>query len=302
MASLPQKERVLMIQEKRGAIYGVLCLGVLCISTGAIFARIADAPPLAIAAYRVGIAGLLLLPAALFSRRQEFLFLQKKDWILGVVSGAFLALHFFTWISSLEKTSVATSVVLVNTSPIWAAMIAPLLGDRISRLTFAGILLSFSGASVIGWNDLQLGGGAFYGDILAILGALFLTGYLFGGRILRRKLSLLTYITICYCSAGVFLWTAVLLTGTRFTGFSAMTWLMFPAMAVIPQILGHSSYNWALKYLSAPMVAISLLGEPVGSTLLAMIFLGEALTFTTVAGALMIMAGIVLAARGEINN
>lgn len=286
----------------KGTIYGVLCSGVICISTGAIFARLADAPSLVIAAYRVGIAGILLLPFALWKTKEEISVLENKDWLIGIISGAFLALHFFTWISSLEKTSVAISVVLVNTNPIWVALISPFLGERLSRKTLAGILLSFSGACVIGLKDLLGGGGALYGDILAVSGALSLTGYLLAGRLLRRKLSLLAYITICYCSAGILLWVAVLLSGIPFTGFSGRTWLMFPAMAVIPQILGHSSYNWALKYISAPMVAVSLLGEPVGSTILALAFLGEAVPFNTFAGALLIMAGIVLAARGEQQN
>lgn len=280
-------------------IYTVLFFGVFGISTGAIFARLAVAPPLVIAAYRVGLAGLILLPFALVKKREEMASLTGKDWLLAVISGAFLAVHFYTWISSLELTSVAASVVLVNTIPIWAAMVSPFLGEKVMPLTIAGIALSFAGAVVIGWGDLASGLGAVWGDILATLGAVSLTGYLFAGRFLRRKLSLLAYVTICYGSAGVLLWIMVILTGTPFTGFSPMTWCMFPAMAIIPQILGHSSYNWALKYLSAPMVAVSLLGEPIGSSILAWIILSEIPTGLTLAGGVLILGGIVMAARGE---
>lgn len=283
-------------------IYPILLVGVICISTGAIFARLAEAPPLVIAAYRVGIASVFLLPFAFMKRRKEIGSLSLRDWGLLAASGVFLAMHFYFWISSLGFTSVAASVVLVNTNPLWAALAAPLIGDRLRPLTVVGILLSFSGALVIGWSDGVTGGMALKGDILAIAGAVMLTAYLFAGRMLRKKISLLTYVSLCYGVAGIILWIMVLVSGISFTGFSAFTWAMFPAMAIIPQILGHSSYNWALKYLSAPMVAVSLLGEPVGSTILALVFLGEKVPFNTVSGGLLIMAGIVLAARGERQN
>jgi drug/metabolite transporter (DMT)-like permease len=280
-------------------IYPVLFLGVICISTGAIFARLAEAPPLVIAAYRVGIASVILLPFAFMKRRKEIGSLAKRDWTLLAASGVFLAMHFYFWISSLEFTSVAASVVLVNTNPLWAALAAPLIGDRLRPLTIPGIFLSFLGASVIGWSDGIAGGLAIKGDILALAGAVMLTAYLFAGRMLRKKISLLTYVSLCYGVAAILLWIMVFATGTSCTGFSSFTWAMFPAMAIIPQILGHSSYNWALKYLSAPLVAVSLLGEPVGSSVLAWIFLNETPGPPVLAGGICVLAGIVLAARSE---
>lgn len=283
-------------------IYPILFLGVICISTGAIFARLAQAPPLVIAAYRVGIASAILLPFAFLKRRKEIVSLLRKDWGLLAASGAFLAMHFYFWISSLEFTSVAASVVLVNTNPLWAALAAPLIGDRLRPLSIVGIFLSFLGASVIGWSDGVTGGMALKGDILAIAGAVMLTAYLFAGRMLRKKISLLTYVSLCYGMAGMILWVMVFVTGISCTGFSSFTWAMFPAMAIIPQILGHSSYNWALKYLTAPLVAVSLLGEPVGSSVLAWMFLNETPGLAVLAGGICILAGIVLAARSEGQN
>lgn len=280
-------------------LYSVLSAGVLCVSTGSIFARIADASPLVISAYRVGLAGVLLLPFAVALSKDEFKRLHLNDWLLGSIAGFFLALHFYTWISSLELTTVAASVVLVTTNPVWVGILSWIMGERTNYLTVAGIGLSFCGAVIIGWGDFLSGSHSILGDILALAGALCMTSYIMLGRTLRRKVSLLPYVTICYCSAGLFLWIAVFFTGSEFTGFSASTWTVFPAMAIVPQILGHSSCNWALRYATAPMVAVSLLGEPVLSSVLAWVILDEYITLPTFAGAAVIMSGIFLASRGE---
>ena len=286
-------------RNRPGKIYTILVFGMVCISTGAVFARLAEAPPLTIAAYRLGIAGLILVPVAIFRSKEEMISLTIKDWALAIFAGILLAMHFYTWISSLTMTTVSASVVLVTTSPIWASIVAPLLGERVKGLTLAGILLSFGGAVFIGWGDIAVGGTAICGDMLALSGAVFMTAYLFAGRMLRRKVSLLVYTAICYGSAGIVLWILVFATGTSFTGFDTLTWTMFPAMALVPQILGHSSYNWALKYLSTPVVAVSLLGEPVGSSILAWLVLSEKPGVATIAGGILILGGILLAVRGE---
>jgi len=280
-------------------LYSILFTGILCVSTGSIFARIADASSLVIAAYRVGLAGFLLLPFALVFSRDEFRKLKISDWVLGFTAGAFLALHFYFWITSLEFTTVAASVVLVTTNPIWVGILSPLFGEKINLMTASGIIISFSGALIIGWNDLLSGGQALFGDLLALAGAICMTGYLLTGRFIRKKVSLLPYVTLCYGSAGLFLWIAVLFSGLPFRGFSISTWVTLPAMAIIPQIIGHTAYNWSLKYVSAPMVAVTLLGEPVFSPLMAWFFLEESLTLPVFAGALVIMTGIFFAARGE---
>lgn len=277
-----------------------LVSGVLAVSTGAILARLAEAPALVIAAYRVGLASVLLAPVAWWQTRHELRSLSRHDYLLAMLAGLCLALHFATWIASLDYTSVATSVVLVNTNPLWVGLLTPLVSqERISWLTRLGIVVSVAGGVIIGAGDLALGGQAWWGDGLALLGGLCAALYLLLGRALRRQLSLLAYVMLCYSSAAVFLWAMVLALGLPITGFSGQTYTMFLAMAVVPQLIGHSSYNWALKWFSASLIAVSLLGEPIGSTMLAYILLGEGLAWPQVIGGTLILAAIYLAARGE---
>ena len=278
----------------------VLSIGVAAISTGAIFVRLADAPALATAAYRVGLASAVLLPAASVYSRTELKRLQRKDIGLAITAGFFLALHFATWIASLDYTSVANSVVLVNTNPIWVGLLGPLLTrDRIRRSTLGCIGLSVAGAAIIGWGDFATGRQALLGDALALGGGLSAALYLLIGRNLRARVSLLAYIFLCYGSAAIILWAAVLGLGVAHTGFSPTTWAAFGGMAVLSQLVGHTSYNWALKWLRTSTVAVSLLGEPIGASLLAWLIFGEALTMAKIAGGGLILAAIYLVARDE---
>jgi len=278
----------------------ILALGVIGISTGSIFARFADAPPLVISFYRTGIATAAMAPLVLLRCRGELSDLRGGDLLRVLLAGAFLALHFSTWITSLFYTSIASSVVIVQTIPVWTAILSPFVsGDRVSGTTWAGILLSFIGVVVIGAGDFALGGGALLGDLLALLGAWFATGYFFTGRVVRARVSLPVYSFLCYGAACLFLLAVIAPLGLPLRGFSGGTWGAFFGMALVSQIMGHSSYNWTLKYLSATVVAVALLGEPIGATLLARLFFGETLTAAKVAGGALILAGIVVAARGE---
>jgi drug/metabolite transporter (DMT)-like permease len=278
----------------------VLAVGIAAISTGAIFVRLADAPALVTAAYRVGLASLLLAPAAGWYCRAEIAGLGGRDVVLALVAGCFLALHFATWIASLDHTSVANSVVLVNTNPIWVGLLGPAFTrDRMRRGTFGAILLSVTGAVIIGWGDVATGGRALYGDMLALAGGLCAAAYLLLGRNLRARVSLLTYIFLCYGSAAVMLWAAVLGLQLPCSGFSTATWAAFGGMAVFSQLVGHTSYNWALRWLRTSTVAVSLLGEPIGASLLAWWLFSEPLTVTKIAGGGLILTAIVMAARDE---
>ncbi len=277
-----------------------LISGVLAVSTGAIFAKLAEAPALVIAAYRVGLASLILAPIAWWQARDELLGLEKKDYMLALLSGFFLALHFSTWISSLSYTSVANSVVLVNTNPLWVGILTPVISkDRLTLMTKIGIVISVIGGAIIGAGDFATGGQALWGDFLALLGSICAAVYLLLGRNLRRKLSLLAYVIICYGSAAIILWVLVIALGLQVVGFSSGTYAAFAGMALISQIIGHTSYNWALKWFSASLIAVSLLGEPIGATILAYIIFDETLTWTKLIGGSLILAAIYLAARGE---
>lgn len=291
-----------MGQEKRPPYNPALALvsGVLAVSTGAIFARLADAPALVIAAYRVGLASLILTPVAWWWARDELLGLQKEDYILAALAGLALALHFGSWISSLDHTSVANSVVLVNTNPLWVAVLTPSINkERLSRLTKVSIVVSVMGGAVIGAGDFVIGKRALWGDFLALLGSIFAALYLLLGRNLRRRLSLLVYIVLCYGSAALILWIVVLVLRLPVTGFDSGTYKAFVGMALISQIIGHSSYNWALKWFSTSLIAVSLLGEPVGATILAYVIFDEGLTWSKLTGGVFILFGIYLAGKGE---
>ena len=280
--------------------YVVLIIGIIGVSTGSIFARLADAPALVTAAYRVGLAALILAPAAFWKARDELRGLSSHDVKLAMLSGLFLALHFAAWISSLDYTAIANSVVLVNTIPLWVGLLTPLvLKDRIKPATVVSILLSVLGGAIIGFGDFAAGGNALWGDLLAVVGAVCAAIYLLLGRNLRRKLSLLAYVTVCYGSAAVILWIIVLILSLPITGYSSRTVAAFWAMAVVSQIIGHSSYNWALKWFSTALVAVALLGEPIGSTILAYIIFNEGLTWLKFIGGLSILSAIYIAAVGE---
>lgn len=278
----------------------VLFVGIVAVSFASIFIRLAEAPPLIIAAYRLGLASLVIGPVALIRSGQELRALSRRDLLYLVIAGVFLALHFGLWIASLSHTTVASSVILVTMSPLFVGLLSHLLGmDRITKGILGGILLSLLGSVAIGYGDFALGGGALWGDILALGGAVMVTGYLLVGRRLRQRLSLLPYVSLTYSAAAAVTLLLCLLTRQRFTGYSSTTYLMFILLALLPQVIGHSAFNWALGYLSAPFVSVTILGEPVGATILAYLILKEVPTVLKIAGGAMILLGIYLASRRE---
>jgi len=284
----------------RSNILFVLFLGIIGISTGSIFARYADAHPIAISAYRSGIATAAMLPFVVARHRGEIAALERKTFLFVLLSGLFLALHFATWITSLFYTTIASSVVIVQTIPIWTALLSPFVtGDRVSRLSWCGIGVSFAGMLTITTGDFAIGGRALLGDFLALTGAWFATLYFLTGRIVRPRMSLPAYTCICYGAAAFILFAACLVFGIPLSGFSTRTWTAFVGMGLVSQILGHSSYNWALKHVSAGLVAVALLGEPLGATFLAWLLFGETLTVTKIIGGVAILTGIIMAAKGE---
>jgi drug/metabolite transporter (DMT)-like permease len=281
----------------------VLTLGVLAMSTGAIFARLAQAPSVAIAFWRCALAAVVLAPLAAPRLGQEVRGLARSELLLLLASGCLLALHFASWIRSLEYTSVASSVLLVNTGPLWVGLLTPLLTrDRLGRGLWVGILASVVGSAIVAGGDLELGGQALFGDALALLGALGSSLYLIAGRRLRRQLSFPVYAVLCYGTAACALLLTGFVSGTPLTGFSAATWGWLAACGLIPQVLGHTAANWALRWASASLVAVALLGEPIASAGLAALTLAESPGATFYLGAPLILLGIYWAARSEARN
>jgi drug/metabolite transporter (DMT)-like permease len=293
----------------------VLALGILAVSAASIFIRFAqrEANSLVISAWRLALATLVLAPFVLTQRREELRGLKRSDLGLALLSGIFLAVHFAAWISSLAYTSVASSVVLVSTAPLWVALLSPLaLKEPLARPVLVGMLLALAGGVIVsvsdtcGWGAGGLTcpplsefvrGRAFWGDLLALTGAWAVAGYLIIGRRLRVRVSLLSYIFVVYGMAALVMLVVVLAAGLPFIGFSPVTYLMLLGLALIPQLLGHTTYNYALAYLSAAYVSVAALGEPVGSSILAYFLLGETPGVLKLIGAVLILAGIYIASR-----
>jgi drug/metabolite transporter (DMT)-like permease len=278
--------------------YIILALGVVSVSFAAIFIRLAEAPPLIIATYRLCLASLLLGPVTWSHSRHELRRLSRRAFIMALLSGIFLALHFYLWISSLNYTTVTTSVILVTVNPVFVAIVSRFyLKERLSRQTALGIVVCIAGVLLIGYGNWKLGPNPLFGCILALLGALAAAGYLIIGRRLRQNVGLLSYTTLVYGSAGLLLLFATLILGYPLSGYSPGTYLMLGLLAVVSQLLGHSSLNWSLRYFSATLVTIAILGEPVGASIWAYLILDEAPTILEVAGCVLILSGIVVAFR-----
>jgi drug/metabolite transporter (DMT)-like permease len=298
----------------RVALPFAIIIAILAVSTASIFIRFAqrDAPSLVIAALRLTFASLILAPVALTRHWLELRKLTRGDLLLGLLSGIFLAVHFATWISSLEYTSVASSVVLVSTGPLWVALLSPIfLKEPLTKPVLIGMILALLGGTIIGLGDsCQLAGGlvcpplskfvqgkAFFGNFLALAGAWAVAGYLMIGRKLRAGMSLVPYIFVVYGIASIILLGIMFAAGQRPTGYLPLTYIWILLLALAPQLIGHSTYNWALRYLPAALVSITTLGEPVGSAILAYFILSEVPTSLTIFGGILILAGIYLASR-----
>ncbi len=292
----------------------VLFFGVLAISSGSILVRLAqgeDMPSLVIAAWRLTLASLVLLPLALRYRRSELQQMTRSAWGLAVLSGFMLALHFASWISSLAYTSVASSTVLVTTSPLWVGLTAPfLLEEALSKALKIGIPLAMLGSVLIGVADVLavVDGRLVFsftqftnqpnpllGNGLALIGAVAASAYLLIGRRLRFGMSLLSYTAVVYSAAAFFLVILALVSGYNLLGYSSIAYLVMILMALFPQLVGHSSYNWALGFLPAASVSIIVIAEPVGATLLAFLVFKEIPNGLTLAGSALLLAGIVYA-------
>lgn len=291
----------------------VLALGIFAVASSSLLIRFAQAEvgSLVIAAYRMALSALILIPLTLPRHSGELRGLSRRGVALAALSGVLLAVHFASWILSLEYTSVASSVVLVTTNPLWVALLAPLvLKERLGRGVLLGMLVALAGGVGVALSDSCtlaasglacppwqefVAGRAFYGNLLALVGALSGAGYILIGRILRPQLSLTAYIFLVYGMAALVLVALVPFSGQAAFGFSPSSYVYLLLLAVLPQLIGHSSFNWALAHLPASYVSIALLGEPVSSIVLATLLLGETPSGFKLLGAGLILVGILIA-------
>ena len=284
----------------------VLGVGLLAISFGAILARFAQGyglPSLAIAALRLGLAAVIVVPVAFWQSRRSLLDMTRRQVGLALGAGFFLALHFATWISSLEHTSVASSTALVTTNLLWIGIASFFLfGERPRRLMVVGMVISLSGSLLIFWSDSRHGAPGSHpllGNALALLGSWCFSAYLLLGRRLRAEMPLPAYIGLAYGMAALFLLLACQASGVPLSGYAAPAYLVALGLALGPQLLGHTAYNWSLRHVSPTFVAVVTLGEPVGSAAMAWLFFGESIALLQGCGFVFLLAGIYLAARGE---
>ena len=279
----------------RPRVLAGLGAGVVVLSFASIIIRVTPAPSIIIAAGRMVVATLVLTPffwARFRARRAEFA--GVSAWPL-VVSGVLLAAHFAVWIESLNRTSVASSVVLVAMNPIFVAALSPLvLKEKVSWRLVLVVVLGVVGAAFIAGPQLK-SSAVTAGNLMALAGAACAGGYLMAGRSVRPRLSLVSYIYVVYGIAAAVLVAYAMVSGARMTGYSGRAWLFIVLLGLGPQLLGHTSFNWALKYVSAPTVAMAVLGEPVGTTILAWLLLRQAPTAYEAVGGAVICAGIYLA-------
>lgn len=280
----------------------ILLVAVLAMSWGGPLVRYATAPALAVAAWRVAFSVAFIAGVVLWrDRGRAIRRLSGSDWGLGLLAGVFLAGHFWSWIASLSYTTVASSVVLVNTQPIFVALLSiAFLGERPTRRQWMGIAVAVVGAGVIGWGDFAGGPEPLLGDLLAVAGAVFVSLYYVIGRRLRQRLELWDYIAVVYgAAAAVLLGATAALPGVDVVGYPATDWLVFLALAAGPMMIGHTGVNYALRYIPAYVANLALLGEPIGATLLAWWLPGirERPSVQLLMGGALVLAGIGLGVR-----
>ena len=285
----------------------VLAGAVAVVSTASILIRLAQAEgasSLTIAAARLGLAAAILAPFAWLKAGREIMRLGRRELGMCLLSGLFLAVHFWTWISSLEYTSVASSAALVTTNPLWVALASTvLLRERPAPAALAGIALIVAGSVLIFAADSsgneRTATYSLLGNALALAGAISASGYLLVGRALRARISLTAYVWLAYTVAAMLLGAAVAASGSSLAGVSMPAWGFVALLAIGPQLVGHTAFNWAVRRLTATFVAIAILGEPVGAAILAWFLFDEGFTALQLTGFVLLLAGIFVAARGE---
>lgn len=278
--------------------YLVLLVGVVSVSFAAIFIRLAEAPPLVIAAYRLTIASLVLILLTYKKTVPSLKRLSGRDSLLLLLSSFFLALHFALWITSLSYTSIASSVILVTCHPAFVAVISYFLWHEVlNRLTIGGMALAFAGVVLINYGGFDFGQQYILGDVLALIAGFAMGGYLILGGYLKNRIEIMPYLTVIYTGAAIILLLATVGFGYSFTGYSGKTYLMMALLAVVPQLIGHSSFNLALRLIPVTLVSVAILGEPVGATLLGYFLLDEVPTVKELIGGVLILAGIFIVLR-----
>src|SRR5690625_477291 len=276
--------------------YIAVIIGVLSVSTSAVFVKLANEAPAAIIAnYRLLLAVIIMAPIIFIKHRHEFTYIKKKDWIYSSLAGVFLAFHFILWFESLNYTSVASSVVLVTLQPIFAFIGTYLFfKERFSAGAIISMLIALIGSFIISWGDFQLGTSELFGDMLALLGAIMITVYFLFGQTVRKRISLMPYTFIVYGISSVTLIIYNVILHNDFVGYPTDHWWIFIALAIIPTFFGHTLFNWALRWVSTATISMGIVFEPVGASILAYFILGEKIIPSQWLGGTIVISGLFL--------
>lgn len=278
-----------------------MAVAITAISFASIFIRWSDAPPVVIAAYRMLFAALILLPFVLMRRnREEIVNLERRHWWLVLGIGMVLALHFLAFNAALKETTITSATILVTCHPIVVGVLGYIYLKERPRHSGVGIAVGLIGVVVISSADLS--GGGIYGDLLALVGMLAAAVYLLGGRVFRQSIGVITYAFLLYITAAAVLFLVALGANAPLWPYPAEELVIFFALAIVSTIFGHTILNWSLRYLPAAFVSVSMLGEPVGASILAFLLLSETPSLGVAIGGAMVLAGILLTAGSEMRS
>lgn len=292
------------LQAEKKTPYYILLIGILAISTAAILIRFAlpGASTVAIAFHRMFFSAIIAIGILLKRNPKETQQIEKREIGLLILSGTFLALHFTAWTMSLDMVSVSSSVIFVTTTPLWVGLLSPLiLKEKTPYRFFVGVFFAMVGGALIaflpskGINTAD----SLPGLLLALLGAWMASGYMLVNKKLSEKFSTERYTAIIYCIATIILGVIYLLNEPKIQVFEPKMYLLFLLMAIIPQTLGHTSFNQALRFFPTRTVSLALLFEPVGSTILAIFLLSEIPSVAEITGGIFILIGLVFALTGK---
>ena len=298
-----------MIKLKISKPYLGLFISIASVSTAAVLIKTVSIHaqfPFSVAFFRLLFTTLIVLPFVIFRKniRKELLSLSKESFLIMLIIGLILAAHFALWISSLGKTSVASSVILVTAHPL---LVGPLshyfLKERLSKANTIGIIISVIGVIILIYGNTiyssEIKIDTLEGNILAILGGIAAGLYILGGRKVRKNVSVWSYAFVVYSIATIILFLLCLISQSPIYGISPQDYGLILLMAILAGILGHTLYNWSLEYVRASVASVVLLGEPIGSTLLAIIlpWISQIPSEYTIFGGAIILTGIYLTAR-----
>ena len=272
-----------------------LFIGVIAVSTSAVFVKLVTAPASITAFYRLFFSILIMLPLFLIKHKSEMRFITRRDWRIMLASGVLLAFHFILWFESLNFTSVASSTVLVTTQPLFAFWGAYLFFKEAStKEAVISASITVIGSVIVSWGDFKISGIALWGDLLAIIACAFITFYFLFGQEVRKRISLMTYTFIVYGVSALTLFIYTIFTGEQLYGYPLSDWVLFIMLALLPTLLGHSLINWSVRWISTTTISVAILFEPIGATILAFFFLRETISFTQILGGIIIIGGILL--------